>query len=202
MRRRDLLKLFGTGIAAATISCTPEQAQKAHEAGQAARDTAAATGTPVATTFFTPHEHATVAMLADMIIPRDDRSGSASEAGVPEFMDYILTEYPDGQGAIRGGLAWLDHECDMRFNTQFVRVGEPERRSLLDEIAWPKKAKPGLSQGVAFFNRFRDFTASGFFSSKMGVEDLRYIGNTVVPDWKGCPPEALEKLGVSYEGYA
>jgi hypothetical protein len=152
----------------------------------------------VATKFFTPHEHDTVTMLGDMIIPKDEHSGSASDAGAPEFMDYILVEYPDGQTAIRGGLAWLDAECERRFGKVFVECGEPQRKQVLDDIAWPAKARPEMSQGVAFFNRFRDFTASAFFSSKMGTEDLKYIGNTPLPAWDGCPPEALQKLGVSY----
>ncbi len=198
LNRRDLLRMLGVGVAATTLSCTPEVADKAHRSAQAARDTAAASGGKVATRFFTPHEHDTVTLLADMIIPKDDRSGSASDAGVPEFMDYILTEYPDGQTAIRGGLAWLDAECERRFGKDFVSVSDTQRRQVLDDIAWPKKARPEMSQGVAFFNRFRDFTASGFFSSKLGTEDLRYIGNTPQPAWNGCPPEALAKLGVSY----
>src|SRR2546425_1283708 len=74
-----------------------------------------------------------------------------------------------------------------------------ERAAVLDDIAWPKKAKSEYSAGVAFFNSFRDLTASGFFSSRLGVQDLRYIGNTFVAEWKGCPPEALAKLGVSYD---
>lgn len=198
LNRRDLLRMLGVGVAATTLSCTPEVADKAHRSAQAARDTAAATGGKVATTFFTPHEHDTVTMLADMIIPKDEHSGSASDAGVPEFMDYILVEYPDGQTAIRGGLAWLDAECERRFGKVFVDCGDAQRKKVLDDIAWPKKARPEMSQGVAFFNRFRDFTASAFFSSKMGTEDLKYIGNTPLPAWDGCPPEALQKLGVSY----
>lgn len=198
LNRRDLLRMLGVGVAATTLSCTPEVADKAHRSAQAARDSAAASGGKVATKFFTAHEHDTVTLLADMIIPKDGRSGSASDAGVPEFMDYILTEYPDGQTAIRGGLAWLDAECEKRFGKDFVSSGDAQRKQVLDDIAWPKKARPEMSQGVAFFNRFRDFTASGFFSSKLGTEDLHYIGNTPQPAWNGCPPEALAKLGVSY----
>jgi hypothetical protein len=198
LNRRDLLRMLGVGVAATTLSCTPDVAEKAHRSAQAARDTAAATGGKVATKFFTPHEHDTVTMLGDMIIPKDEHSGSASDAGAPEFMDYILVEYPDGQTAIRGGLAWLDAECERRFGKVFVECGEPQRKQVLDDIAWPAKARPEMSQGVAFFNRFRDFTASAFFSSKMGTEDLKYIGNTPLPAWDGCPPEALQKLGVSY----
>ena len=147
--------------------------------------------------FFTPHEWQTVRLLVDIIIPKDERSGSATEAGVPEFMDFVMTDQPDSQIRMRGGLAWLDHECRERFGKAFVDASDANRTALLDDIAWPKNAKPDYSQGVAFFNSFRDLTASGFFSSKMGVEDLRYMGNAMI-EWKGCPPEQLAKLGVSY----
>ena len=69
-------------------------------------------------------------------------------------------------------------------------------RAILDDIAWPRRARPETSQGVAFFNRFRDLVASGFWSSEMGIRDLQYIGNTAVPVWNGCPPEAVRKLGL------
>ncbi len=70
---------------------------------------------------------------------------------------------------------------------------------MLDDIAYPEKAKgkPELSPGVRFFSSFRDLTATGFWSSKMGVEDLQYMGNTYVAEWKGPPPEVLKKLGLS-----
>lgn len=155
-------------------------------------------GTAYAPKFFTAHEWKTVRVLVDMVIPRDERSGSATEAGVPEFMDFMMTDRPSNQLPMRGGLAWLDAECRKRWKKSFVACSAGERTALVDDIAWPDKAAAELSQGVAFFNRFRDLTASGFFSSKMGVADLRYKGNTVVPVWKGCPDEALAKLGVSY----
>jgi len=156
----------------------------------------------VALKFFTEHEFASVRLLADYVIPRDERSGSATDAKVPEWMDAMLADRSvsddEGRVAMRGGLAWMDRECHARHGKTFVGCTDAERRALLDDIAWPAKAKPELSQGVAFFTRFRDFTASGFFSSRMGAEDLRYMGNKVVPVWDGCPPEALAKLGVSY----
>ena len=148
--------------------------------------------------FFTPHEYQTVRILVDLIIPRDERSGSATDALVPEFMDFIAHDLSGLQTPLRGGLAWLDLECGERLGKRFVELDEAQRRALLDDIAWPAKARPELSQGVAFFNRFRDLTATGFWSSKMGVEDLGYIGNTAVAEWKGCPDEQLKKLGVSY----
>ena len=148
--------------------------------------------------FFTPHEWETVRILVDLIIPRDERSGSATDAGVPEFMDFILNDQADMQDPIRGGLAWLDNECRDRFGKAFVDSSDAQRAAVLDDIAWPAKARPELSNGVEFFNRMRDLTASGFFSSKMGVDDLKYLGNTVVAEWNGCPPAALARLGVQY----
>jgi hypothetical protein len=97
---------------------------------------------------------------------------------------------------MRGGLAWLDLECQDRHDKTFLDCTADQRTAVLDDIAWPQKAKPELSQGIAFFSSFRDLTAGGFFSSKMGVEDLKYLGNTMNPNWSGCPPEALKKLGV------
>ena len=137
-------------------------------------------------------------MLADLIIPKDERSGSATEAGAPEFIDYILSEYPDNQVAVRGGLAWLNNEMQDRFGKTFVTATAAEQTTLLDDIAYPARARPELSHGVEFFNRFRDMTASAFFSSRMGVDDLQYKGNTFITEWQGCPPAALAKLGVRY----
>jgi hypothetical protein len=150
--------------------------------------------------FFNAHEYATVTMLSDMIIPRDNHSGSASDAGVPQFIDFIMTDNPnpDRQTAMQGGLAWLDEECTKRFAKRFIACTEDQRKGVLDDIAWPAKARPEMAVGVTFFNRFRDLTASGFYSSRMGVADLKYMGNQAVMEWKGCPAEQLAKLGVSY----
>jgi hypothetical protein len=151
--------------------------------------------------FFTADEYQTVRVLTDLIIPRDSRSGSASEAGVPEFMDYMMADQdtlPEARTAMRGGLAWIDGECRRRFGNRFIDCAERERTELLDEIAWPARARPEMSHGVAFFNSFRDLTASGFWSSKMGVQDLHYGGNTFVPEWSGCPDAVLRRIGVQY----
>ena len=152
--------------------------------------------------FFTAEEYQTVRVLADLIIPRDERSGSASDAGVPEFMDFMMADEdtsPEARTAIRDGLAWTDAECGRRYGKRFVECSERERSALLDDIAWPARARPEMSHGVEFFNAFRDLTASGFWSSEMGVKDLRYQGNSVVPNWTGCPDAALRKIGVRYQ---
>ncbi|HEY3278996.1 MAG TPA: gluconate 2-dehydrogenase subunit 3 family protein [Gemmatimonadales bacterium] len=197
MSRREALQLAGLGSLAVVLDWTPPQLERA---ARRARDSAAS-GAAFAPTFFTAHEYETVRILVDVIIPKDERSGSATDAGVPEYMDFLMSDGSDGQRiAMRGGLAWLDIQTRRRFKKAFKECVEQERATILDSIAWPARAAPDMSQGVAFFNSFRDLTAAGFFSSRMGVEDLRYQGNTVVTEWKGCPPEALSKLGVRYPG--
>ena len=153
--------------------------------------------------FFTAREWRTVRMLADYVIPRDDRSGSATDAKAPEYMDFVLHDDQTSEAtriAMRGGLGWMDNESEHRFaGKTFVEATDEQRRQILDDIAWPRKAKPEMSAGVTFFNRFRDMTAAGFFSSAMGWKDLQYIGNVFNPGWNGCPQPALDKLGVSYD---
>jgi len=196
--RREALGLLAALPLAGTLELPPAAVEGAAQAARAAVDAEAATGAGYAPTFFTPHEWETVRALVDLVIPRDERSGSATDAGVPEFMDFILTEYASQQTPMRGGLAWLDTESRRRAGKTFLESSAAERAAVLDAVAWPARAAPEVSQGVAFFNRFRDLTAAGFFSSRMGVEDLQYLGNTAVAEWTGCPPAALAKLGVSY----
>ena len=101
---------------------------------------------------------------------------------------------------MRGGLAWINAQCVRRYGKPFARCSAGQRKALLDEIAYPERAEPEVSHGAAFFDSFRDLVATGFWTSKMGIEDLQYMGNTFVHEWDGCPQEALERLDVSYEG--
>jgi gluconate 2-dehydrogenase gamma chain len=195
LSRREALQLLGIASLSTAFSWSPAQLEGAANAARAA----AASGGALQATFFSPHEWDTVRVLVDVIIPKDERSGSATDAGVPEYIDFLMSDGSDNQrNAMRGGLAWLDIQTRRRFKKAFKECVEQERATILDAIAWPAKAAPDMRQGVAFFNSFRDLTAAGFFSSRMGVEDLRYQGNTFVAEWKGCPPEALAKLGVRY----
>lgn len=199
MTRREALALMAVSpLAAVQAQAQPKLVQIGSLAEPTEAPSAARAWEPA---FFTAHEYATVSLLADMVLPADARSGSATDAGAPEFMDFTLAEIQgeSSRQAMRGGLAWLDNESRRRFGRMFIEAAEPERAAILDDIAWPERARPEMSHGVAFFNRFRDLLASAFWSSEMGVRDLRYIGNTVVMRWDGCPPEALAKLGVSYE---
>jgi gluconate 2-dehydrogenase gamma chain len=199
--RRKALQLFtSVPAAAAAIVWTSSETDAAQALAQAARRQAAKRGTAFQPKFFTRHEYATVIVLVDLIIPRDEPSGSASDAGVPEFMDFMMIDQPVRQTAMRGGLAYIDHLCDAHFDRNFIECTDAERKQVLDDLAYPGRVEPALAHGAAFFSSFRDLTASGFWTSKMGIEDLQYLGNKALAEWKGCPSEALEHLGVKYEG--
>ena len=207
--RRSALRLIGSaplavgfGLGAAATDTAHAHALKALAAG--------AKGAAYKPRFFTPHEWETVRVLVDLIIPRDARSGGANDAGVPEFMDFVMTDPAEEararewrQTSMRGGLAWIDQECRERFGHDFVSCSDAERTKLLDEIAYQKDDAPVLDEngrivmrhGPAFFNSFRDLTASGFWSSKIGITDLGYQGNRPSV-WEGPPAEVLRKLGV------
>jgi gluconate 2-dehydrogenase gamma chain len=199
MTRRRALVVLGAMPVAAAIGQQPAIPTVASHTPAVPSQTPS---TPASPQFFNHHEWKTVALLADYIIPRDDRSGSATDAKVPEYIDFLLAEKDanvNAQVAMRGGLAWLDTESQKRFSKTFVDAADAQRRQILDDIAYPAKAKPEMRYGVTFFNRFRDMTASGFFSSAIGWKDLQYQGNVFNPGYDGCPPAALEKLGVSYD---
>jgi hypothetical protein len=195
--RRSALKIAAALPLSSAFALGPSEADQARRVAQTAL-AAAAGGQAYQRLFFTEHEWRTVRILVDMILPADERSGSATDAGVPEFMDFVLSDQANRQTAMRGGLRWLDTECHERFTKPFADCTDAERHRVLDDIAWPARARSELSHGVAFFNSFRDLTANGFWSSRVGIDDLQYTGNTYVAEWTGCPPAALQKLGVRY----
>lgn len=147
--------------------------------------------------FFTDHEMKTISVLSDIIIPKDDVSGSATDAGVPDFIEFIVKDMPHHQVPLRGGLKWLDVQCMKRFDSPFAECTLNEQIEVVDEIAYPEKAKPEMQQGVAFFNKMRDLVACGFFTSKIGIKDLGYAGNQP-NQWDGVPQEVLDQYGLKY----
>ena len=205
MNRRDSLKAigFGTLSAGLLLEACKTETKKTEE-------TAAATGeVPAgrqpfeverdkklnADKFFTAAEMATITVLGDIIIPKDEKSGSASDAKVPDFIEFIVKDIPEHQTPMRGGLRWLDLQCLNRFGKTFTDSSKAQQIEMVDLIAYPKKATPDMAQGVAFFNRMRDLTASGFFTSEMGVKDVGYAGNA--PNkWTGVPADVLKQYGM------
>lgn len=205
MDRRKYLKTLAVGSLGATAliqGCeTPKQ-----EAAQAAPSfTIDRTPAELAReqkllseTFFDQHEMKTIRILTDIIIPRDDVSGSATDAKVPEFIEFIVKDMPRYQTPLRGGLKWLDIQCMKRFNADFASCTSSQQIEIIDEIAFPEKAKPEMKQGVSFFNTMRDLTATGFFTSEMGIKDLGYVGNRP-NQWDGVPQEVLDQYGLKYD---
>ena len=200
LARRDVVRLLAAAPLAAFALTIEDVERAARGAGAALQGVAQrGRGAQFRPKFFTTDEWKTVRVLSDIVIPRDARSGSATDAGVPEFMDYIMIAYPEIGTSVRAGLRWLDGESRRSFSKAFVQGTPREQTALLDRIAYPKRAAAAMKPGVEFFSRFRDLTASGFWSSKIGVADLQYVGNRPQAVWNGCPPAALRKLGVSYE---
>ena len=149
--------------------------------------------------FFTDEEMATITALADIIIPKDEVSGSASEAGVPAFIEFIVKDMPYHQTPMRGGLRWLDIQCAKKYDKGFKDLTAAQQIEMVDLIAYPDRAKgkPELTQGVAFFNKMRDLTVTGFYTTQMGFKDLGYVGNAP-NQWNGVPDDVLKQYGVAY----
>jgi len=147
--------------------------------------------------YFTEHEMATITILSDIIIPKDDVSGSASEAKVPEFIEFIVKDMPQHQVPMRGGLRWLDMQMLKRHNNSFRDCTHEQQIAIVDEIAYPDKAKPEMKQGANFFSLMRNLTATGFYTTEMGLKDIGYQGNTA-NQWNGVPDEVLQQYKVAY----
>lgn len=148
-------------------------------------------------TFFSEHEMDTIGILADIIVPKDAVSGSATEAKVPEFIEFIVKDMPDHQIPMRGGLKWLDIYSSKKFEKAFKDIAAKQQIEIIDEIAYPKKARPELAQGVSFFNLMRNLTLTGFYTSEIGVKDIGYMGNTP-NQWNGVPDDVLKQYGLAY----
>jgi hypothetical protein len=204
MDRRKYLKTLAVGSLGATAllqSCeTPKQevAQTPTFTIDRTPDELAREQKLLSETFFDEHEMKTIRILVDIIIPKDDVSGSATDAKVPEFIEFIVKDMPRHQTPMRGGLKWLDIQCLKRFNADFASCTSAQQIEVIDEIAFPEKAKPEMLQGVSFFNQLRDLTATGFFTSEIGIKDLGYEGNKP-NQWDGVPQDVLDQYGVKYD---
>jgi len=148
-------------------------------------------------TFFNDHEIKTIAVLSDIIIPADEISGSATDAKVPEFIEFIVKDKPELQTPMRGGLRWLDIQCNKTFQKSFIDCNQQQQIQLVDQIAYPAKAAPQMKQGVSFFNQMRNLTATGFYTSAIGIKDIDYKGNKP-NQWNGVPDDVLKQYGLSY----
>ena len=200
--RRDIFQILGAMPAMAAV--------EAHSHMHMAQEEPTAPKGPYKRQTFDDHQWDTVKVLCDLIVPADERSVSASQAGVPEFIDdwIAFRTEQDGNMDLRaeifGGLMWLDHESNRQFEKTFVAASADQQKQLLDRVAYPGKAAKDDSPWVAFFTQFRGLTVGGFFSSKQGVADLPYLGNKAVAEWKGCDPKVWaiieQRMKTGYNG--
>jgi len=151
----------------------------------------------IGSTFFTPHEMATISVLSNIIIPADEVSGSATDAKVPDFIEFIVKDKPQHQVPMRGGLRWLDLQSNKLFQKAFTDCSAQQQIQLVDQIAYPAKASAQMKQGVSFFNLMRNLTATGFYTSQIGIKDMGYVGNKP-NQWNGVPDDVLKQYGVAY----
>ena len=188
--RRDLLRNLSVGVAGGSVlKVIPlEAAALAHQ--MVHKEKAGAVTGRYAPKYFSPKQYETLCKLCDAIIPKDERSGGAVEAGAPEFIDLLTSENEKYQLALGGGLMWLDNYCADQYENTFLECTAAQKKEVLDLIAYRKNAKdnPTLSQGITFFADLRDMTCDGFYTSKIGIEDLEYIGNVAIAEFPGCPP--------------
>lgn len=206
MNRRDSLKTLALGtVSVGTLLSSCDK--KAEKNSATAGETAVYGRTPdeklkdeklMTEKFFTSAELSAITILGDIIIPKDDHSGAASDAKVAEFIEFIVKDQPDLQIPLRGGLKWLDIKSYKLFKKSFADSTADQRIQLVDLIAYPGKALPENAAGVSFFDTMRGLTATGFFTSKIGIEDLGYKGNQ--PNaWDGVPDDVLKQFGLEYD---
>jgi hypothetical protein len=150
-----------------------------------------------AETFFTKAELATITVLADIIIPKDEVSGSASDAKVADFIEFIVKDQSEFQTPMRGGLRWLDLQCLGRYEKTFSDCSQQQQIEMVDRIAYPRKAAPDMTQGVNFFSLMRNLTVTGFYTTAIGFKDVGYVGNRV-NQWNGVPADVLKQYNVAY----
>lgn len=188
--RRDVLKTLAIGAAGGSVLqvIPAEAAAYAHASVQ--KEKAASAAGKYVPKFFSAHQYETLNWLCDAIIPKDDRSGGAVEAGAPEFIDLLTSENEEYQSRLGGGLMWLDNFCVDRYDKPFMECTPEQRKQVLDLIAYRKNARQdsSLRPGVAFFSFLRRLTCDGFYTSKIGIADLQYVGNMSLHEFPGCPP--------------
>lgn len=215
--RRSALKFFATGAAGAAVPVSAPVARAEDSAvpvKPVVVDPASAVprGTSTDPNLVQPNkcpwpkvltetELKTISVLADIILPADDHSPSASQAGVPEFINEWASAPFEKQIAdlqtIRSGLSWLNTESFKRSEKSFVELDESAQLAICDAICSPEKAKPEHKVGAAFFTAFKGLCLSGFYSSEVGFKDLGYQGNLPMPTFPGPPPEVLKHLGLA-----
>lgn len=170
--RREALRNIAMSVTFAGLPA--EAAQHVHEHAAAAKKKTAGVYKPK---LFNDHEYKTVRRLSELIIPADETSGSAVEAGAPEFIDLIAANNEDLATQLLGGLSWLDRAMEAKHGKSFLESAVEHQTAMLDEIAFRKNAKGENRRGIVFFDWMRRLTADAFYTSPIGIKDVGYVGN-------------------------
>lgn len=215
MKRRETLKSLLVGGIAGTavvgvgaLSCKTDNHVDKKETEEVGSDVYGRTPSEIehdkkinAQVCYNEHQLTTIAVLCDIILPPSSTAGGANDAKVPEFIEFISKDLASyHELPIKGGLMWLDGESNARFNKEFVLCDNKEQIAIIDDIAYPdpENQKLEMAQGRAFFNKMRDLTLTGYYTTKMGIDDLGYVGNR--PNmWDGVPQDVLDKHGLAYD---
>jgi hypothetical protein len=138
--------------------------------------------------YFNQEQLRTIELLCDAIIPPDDDCGGACQAGAVEYIDIAAKGNRTMQIRLAGGLAWLDFLCKKEFGSVYAECEPCLQSSILELLAYRSniKSRPGLRHGIEFFDLLRRLTADAFFTSKIGIDYLGYIGNTKMEYFPGC----------------
>ena len=168
VRRREILRLLGTAATAATFPGFSKWGFACGHVGNAALSIKPATYNPQ---FFSLAEYPMVERLAEIIIPSDATPG-AREAGVAEFIDFMVASDPEVQYSFRMGLAWLNAHSERTAGKRFLDVSPGQQISLLESLGFKDKARAGEEDGRKFFALVREFTVTGFYTSEIGFKEL------------------------------
>ena len=212
MKRRDSLKTLLVGTVAgatlgSTVGCKTDGKTIKEVNGVVNKDLYGRVPKEIerdkkiaAEVYLNEHELTTIAVLCDIILPATADAGSATEAEVPAFIDFIVKDIPSHQLPMRGGLMWLDGEANRRFNKEFINCANAEQVEIIEDIAYPDEAgeRPEMAPGINFFNRMRNLTLTGYYTTRMGLDDLGYNGN-YANVWDGVPTEVLKDHDVDYD---
>ena len=170
--RRQALRSIAASVTLGGMSI--EAAQHVHQHAAEAKKKTAGVYKPKV---FNANEYKTITKLAEIIIPADEVSGSAVDAGAPEFIDIIANHNGEIATIILGGLSWLDRQMERKYQVTFIDATPQQQTDMLDVIAYRKNAPDGNAVGVRFFDWMRRLTADAFYTSPIGVKDLGYLGN-------------------------
>jgi len=190
--RRELLRNLGISAALAAPGARLVSAQVAQHVHQAvAQEKAAAPKGEYTPKCFTAHEFKTLQRLSDLIIPADDHSPGALEAGAAEWIDYMAGNSPDLAQIFTGGFGWLDHQMQQHHGVDFIDAKPEQQTAVLDAIAYKKNEMPENAPGIHFFSWLRNLVTDAYYTSPIGIKDLGYMGNTAVSEFH-VPEAALQ----------